>query len=109
MRTALSNLAIGQWIPVAYNQATPKDDSGKPQIDKFLIDSDRRLFMNALMKKCDTRDGVEDGMISDPLGCDFDPAVLACKPGQNERCIAPEKIAAIRWSSRGLPISQLSP
>ena len=31
MRTGLSNLAITQWIPVAYNQAAPKDASGKPR------------------------------------------------------------------------------
>src|SRR5450755_2833111 len=91
MRTGLSNLAIGQWIPVAFNQAAPKDASGKPQIDKFLTDSDRTLFMDALMKQCDAKDGVADGMISDPLGCDFDPMILACKPGQNDSCIVPAK------------------
>ncbi len=101
MRTGLSNLAIAQWIPVAYNQAAPKDASGKPQIEEFLTDSDRKLFMDALMKKCDAKDGVADGMISDPLGCDFDPAVLACKPGQDEACIAPEKIAAIKKAFAG--------
>ena len=31
MRTGLSNLAIGKWIPIAYNQAAPKDAAGKPQ------------------------------------------------------------------------------
>src|SRR5208337_3899275 len=101
MRTGLSNLAIAQWIPVAYNQAAPKDASGKPQIDKFLTDSDRTLFMDALMKHCDARDGVADGIISDPLGCDFDPAVLACKPGQSDACIAAEKIAAIKKAFAG--------
>ena len=101
MRTGLSNLAIAQWIPVAYNQAAPKDASGKPQIDKFLTDGDRKLFMDALMKQCDAKDGVADGMISDPLGCDFDPAVLACKPGQTDACIAPEKIAAIKKAFAG--------
>jgi hypothetical protein len=101
MRTGLSNLAIAQWIPVAYNQAAPKDASGKPQIEKFLTDSDRKLLMDALMKKCDAKDGVADGMISDPLGCDFDPAVLACKSGQDEACIAPEKIAAIKKAFAG--------
>jgi hypothetical protein len=101
MRTGLSNLAIAQWIPVAYNQAAPKDASGKPQTDKFLTDGDRKLFMDALMKQCDARDGVADGMISDPLGCDFDPAVLACKPSQTDACIAPEKIAAIKKAFAG--------
>ncbi len=101
MRTGLSNLAIGKWIPVAYNQAAPKDASGKPQLDKFLTAAERKLFMDALMNRCDAKDGVADGMISDPMGCDFDPAVLACKSGQNDTCIAPEKIAAIKKAFAG--------
>ena len=101
MRTGLSNLAIAQWIPVAYNQAAPKDASGKPEIDKFLTDDDRKLFMEELMKRCDAKDGVADGMISNPLGCDFDPAVLACKQGQAASCIAPEKVAAIKKAFAG--------
>jgi feruloyl esterase len=101
MRTGRSNLAIAQWIPVAYNQAAPKDASGNSQIDKFLTDEDRRLFMDALMKQCDAKDGLADGMISDPLGCDFDPDVVACKPGQNNNCIASEKVSAIKKAFAG--------
>jgi feruloyl esterase len=101
MRTGLSNLAIGQWIPVAYNQASPKDASGKPQIDRFLTDADRKLFMDALMKQCDAKDGVADGMIFDPLGCDFDPGSLACKAGQTGDCMAPEKVTAIKKAFAG--------
>jgi feruloyl esterase len=101
MRTGLSNLAISQWIPVAFNQAAPKDATGKPLTDKFLSNGDRKLFMDALMKRCDAKDGVADGMISDPMGCDFDPAVLACKSGQSDGCIAPEKVVAIKKAFAG--------
>jgi hypothetical protein len=95
MRTGLSNLAIAQWFPVAYNQAAPKDASGKPQIDQFLTDPERKVFMDALMKQCDAKDGVVDGMISDPLGCNFDPSALSCGSGETDSCIAPAKTAAI--------------
>ena len=101
MRTGLSNIAIGKWIPVAYNQATPKDETGRPQIEKLLSDRDRKLFMDTLMQTCDARDGVADGMIFDPLGCDFDPTVLACKASQSDGCIPPEKIAAIKKAFAG--------
>jgi len=57
--------------------------------------------MDALMKHCDAKDGVADGMIFDPLGCDFDPTVLDCKTGQGESCIEPNKIAAIKKAFAG--------
>jgi feruloyl esterase len=101
MRTGLSNLAIGKWIPVAYNQAAPRDASGNPLLDRFLSEGERKLFMDALMNRCDAKDGVVDGMISDPMGCDFDPAVLACKSGQSGGCIAREKVAAIKKAFAG--------
>jgi feruloyl esterase len=101
MRTSFSNLAIGKWIPVAYNQASPKDESGKPQLGKFLSEAERKLFMSALMNRCDGKDGVVDGLISDPTGCDFDPDMVACKSGQSDGCIAPEKTAAIKKAFGG--------
>ncbi|MFZ0959864.1 MAG: tannase/feruloyl esterase family alpha/beta hydrolase [Terriglobia bacterium] len=101
MRTGLSNLAISQWIPVAFNQAAPKDPAGKPMIDQLFTDNDRKLFADALLKQCDAKDGVADGIISDPLGCDFDPAVLACKEAESASCVAPEKVAAIKKAFAG--------
>jgi hypothetical protein len=101
MRTGLSNLAIGRWIPIAFNQIAPKDANGKPNIAQAITDSDRKLIMDALMKRCDAKDGIADGMISDPLACDFDPEMLACKAGENNSCLAPEKAAAIKKALSG--------
>jgi feruloyl esterase len=96
MRTGLSNLTIGKWIPVALNQIAPKDSEGKPIITQAIRDADRNLIKDALLKQCDAKDGVADGMISDPLGCDFDPAVLTCNDAKKESCLSPEKVAAIK-------------
>jgi hypothetical protein len=106
MRTGLSNLAIGKWIPVAFNQIAPKDPNGKPIISGAITDADRDLLMQALLKHCDARDGIADGIISDPLGCDFDPAVLACRSGENDACLAPQKVAAIKKAMGGPKTSE---
>jgi Tannase and feruloyl esterase len=101
IRTGLSNLAIGKWIPVAFNQIAPKDAGGKPIITQAITDADRKVLMDGLLKQCDAKDGVADNLISDPLGCDFDPAALTCKAGQSESCLAPEKVAAIKKAMGG--------
>ncbi|MBI2821254.1 MAG: tannase/feruloyl esterase family alpha/beta hydrolase, partial [Acidobacteria bacterium] len=33
------------------------------------------LLREAVLAKCDARDGIRDGVIDDPLSCDFDPVV----------------------------------
>ena len=101
MRTGLSNLAIGRWIPIAFNQIAPKDANGKPMIEQSVTDNDRKLIKDALMKKCDAKDGLADGMISDPLACDFRPEMLVCKGETSDSCLAPEKAAAIKKAMEG--------
>lgn len=100
-RTGFSNLASGPWAAVAYNQAAPKDASGKPIIAQALSDDDRKLVIGALLKRCDARDGVADGMILDPLGCDFDPAALECKGAKDAGCLSSAQVKAIKRPSQG--------
>ena len=109
MRTGLSNLAIGRWIPIMFNQFAPKDANGKPIIEQAITDNDRKLIKDALMKKCDAKDGLADGLISDPLACDFDPEALACKGEKNDSCLAPEKAAAIKKALGGPKTSSGTP
>lgn len=106
MRTGLSNLAIGKWVPVAFNQIAPKDADGKPIITQAITDDDRKLMADALLKQCDSKDGVADGIISDPLDCGFDPEVLVCKPGKDQSCLSPVKVAAIKKAMGGPKTSE---
>ncbi|MDO5612781.1 MAG: tannase/feruloyl esterase family alpha/beta hydrolase [Paracoccus sp. (in: a-proteobacteria)] len=45
--------------------------------DPSLSADDLPVLHQAALDACDTRDGVQDGLISDPFGCDFDPLTLA--------------------------------
>jgi feruloyl esterase len=45
------------------------------------------LFVNAVIEACDSKDGVQDNIISDPQMCKFDPQVLACKAGDSANCL----------------------
>jgi len=50
----------------------------------------------AVLASCDARDGVKDGLIQNPAGCSFDPAVLACKGGSTTDCLSKAQIGALK-------------
>jgi len=55
------------------------------------------ILHQAVLAACDAEDGLKDGIISDPLGCRFDPAVIQCKPGQNPAsCLTPAQVEVVR-------------
>jgi pimeloyl-ACP methyl ester carboxylesterase len=47
------------------------------------------LVDRAVMKGCDAKDGVTDGLILNPAQCDFDPATFACRTGRAAACLSP--------------------
>jgi len=56
-----------------------------------------RLITNAVLAKCDAKDGLADGLLTDPRTCDFSPAELACKPGQSpEGCLTADEVKALQ-------------
>ncbi len=43
------------------------------------------ILHQAALQACDAADGLKDGLISEPLSCNFDPGVVECKPGQDTK------------------------
>jgi feruloyl esterase len=54
-----------------------------------------RLVNEAVIKACDARDGVSDGILNDPRKCSFDVASLQCKAGDGDSCLTTAQVAAL--------------
>lgn len=55
------------------------------------------LVHRAVVAACDARDGLADGLVSRPEACAFDPATLACKPGQDAvQCLNADQVGAMK-------------
>jgi hypothetical protein len=65
---------------------------------QILTDLDIPMIYKAVMKACDLKDGVADGLFS-PGDCHFDPVALACKPGvaaAPHTCLDAEQVDLVR-------------
>ncbi len=59
-----------------------------------LTDQSSAILNKAAIKACDKLDGVEDGIISDPRRCDFDPKAIQCQAGATADCLTPVQVDA---------------
>jgi hypothetical protein len=63
---------------------------------RTMDNADRIALGKAVLAKCDKDDGLEDGILSDPDKCKFDPATIACKGGQKDGCLTPGGLSAVK-------------
>lgn len=84
------------WNEIVLAKAAPKDAQGRPILSRALTPQDLQLVAAAVLKRCDARDGLADGMINDYRACDFDPAVLTCKGNKTESCLLPAQVTALK-------------
>ncbi|MGD0955804.1 MAG: DUF6351 family protein [Candidatus Acidiferrales bacterium] len=100
MRTGYVNIG-NTWARVAFAQIAPKDASGKPDPSQDFSDGDKKLIADAIMKSCDEKDGLKDGMIFNPQACHFDPDVLKCKGAKTDACLTAEQTGALQKAFSG--------
>ncbi|KAK2060103.1 tannase and feruloyl esterase [Colletotrichum caudatum] len=64
----------------------------------FLPQESLDHIKNAVLDQCDALDGVEDGVLENPLACKFELESLACGDGATDAstCLAPEQVATAR-------------
>jgi Tannase and feruloyl esterase len=58
---------------------------GKDGQAGWLPPAKTKLLRNAVLNACDAKDGLKDGIISDPAGCSFEASVLRCRDGKDHR------------------------
>ncbi len=56
----------------------------------------QQLIGNAVLEQCDALDGLKDGILNNPLQCDFDVSSLACDGAKNSACLSEQEINAAK-------------
>ena len=75
---------------VSIAQATLSDPAS------FIPPAKYPVIHQAALNVCDGLDGLKDGLISDPLRCHFDPAVLLCTGGDGPGCLTMKQVQAAK-------------
>jgi pimeloyl-ACP methyl ester carboxylesterase len=60
------------------------------------------LLAGAVRTACDAKDGIVDGVVSNPAACTFDPAILRCTGGveAGNNCLSDAQLAAVNsWTT----------
>jgi feruloyl esterase len=100
MRTGFSNLGM-RSVAVALSAAAQRDSSGAVIPGSALSEADKKLIVDSVLRTCDADDGLADGLVSDPLRCDFDPAALVCSGAKNDSCLTSAQARAVKQAMSG--------
>ena len=97
-----SRIALGEmWNVNVLSSIAPKDAQGRPIYSKAFSDNDLQLVKSGVLKRCDTLDGLQDGIIHDWQACDYDPGELICEAGKTDSCLTGDQVDALRLLHRG--------
>ncbi|MEV4346819.1 tannase/feruloyl esterase family alpha/beta hydrolase [Actinoplanes sp. NPDC049596] len=85
-----NNMAVQNTFHHAWNVLANKDANG----NYILLAGKLPLVHAAVLAKCDSLDGLKDGLIDDPRLCDFNPSTLVCPDPAT--CLTKAEAAVVR-------------
>ena len=77
------------------NRVVQKDEAS------FISAAKWQTIHDAVLKECDGKDGVVDGLIQDPMVCNFDPNTLLCANGDSDNCLTAQQIDLLKKLAQG--------
>jgi feruloyl esterase len=75
---------------IALNAAAQRAPDSRIPAEKYA------MVHAAVLHACDALDGVQDGVLEDPMRCTFDPKVLQCASGDGPTCLTPAQVETMR-------------
>lgn len=92
---AALNFQVQNGLYHAWQARANQDAQGRA-----ILTADRLPVLHrAVLAACDGLDGLQDGLISDPRACHFDPGVLQCPPAPspaNTDCLSAAEVRTVR-------------
>jgi Tannase and feruloyl esterase len=78
---------------------TSRDAQGHPILDAKAV----KTLHEAVLQQCDGDDGLQDGIVGNPLGCHFNPEKLLCRARETKPCLTNAEVNAAERLYRGPP------
>lgn len=86
------NFSVQNSFYHGWQASANTDNTGNP----ILRAEDMPILYKAAIEACDSIDGLKDGLIANPLDCDFDPATTLCDDKQQDGCLSAGQVTAAR-------------
>ena len=84
------------YSPMVYSNAILRVQTFHARPESNLQPAHVPLIQKAVLAACDMKDGVADGILTDPRACTWDPGELECKAGASADCLTKPQVETVR-------------
>ena len=84
------------YTPLVYSNAILRVQAFHAKPESNLIPAHVPLIQKALLAACDTKDGVADGILTDPRACTWNPAQLQCTGAAGPDCLTQAQVRTVQ-------------